>query len=291
MSQQSHAEAQNQTPLAPDAVWQEISSRQRAYIIGPESSDLLDLAMAVVLCPALIQPSEPPVWLLLVGSPANGKTDTVKRLKGLDCVVAVDTFTGSALSTAYRDPKGGKSAESLLDRLNGKTLLLSDLASFFEQYESTVTKVLGELTAAFDGEFSKASGTSGTMNHTAQFALLGCTTPAHLGKYEQHISKIGSRFLYYRLRPLTAADNKKAKAAIRSADRSQNRAELTDLVQSHLRERIATGRHNMPEIESSGESRIEAMADLLASCRSVLDLENEVQQREGPSRAGLAPVW
>jgi hypothetical protein len=269
------------------AAWKDIAARQRAYIIGPGSSDLLDLVMATALCPAL--GPESPVWLLIAGPPSSGKTDTARRIKGLPSVKAVDAFTGSAFSTGYRDA-GGRPATSLLDDLHGKILLLSDLASFFEQNEATVKKVLGELTAAYDGEFSKATGTVGVLRHVATFGLLGCTTRAHLDRYEHYIRKIGSRFLFYRLpiprRSEQAALKRAVAEAGRAPDRAAQRSALTERVHRHLTALIEAAAHGRLVADlSSVERRISIMAEVLAACRGVVAPDYEVEQIEGASRA------
>ncbi len=266
--------------------WADLAARQAAHIIGPDSTDMLDLAMAVVLCPAL--DPESPVWLFIAGPPSMGKTDTARRVKKLAQVVPCDKLTGAGLVSGYKDQRGRR-ATGLLGKLDGKSLVMSEMSTFFEQGEAIVKKVLGDLTAAYDGQYDNATGMDmdDAVHHVARFGFLGCTTNRHFDSYEHYIRKIGSRFLVYRLPVLTKAEyaslRAKVSQAIRHPDRRAHSAELTERVIRHLMVLWAE-RANLSADLAAADDRISAMAEVLAACRGTISDLGEAEQPEGFSR-------
>jgi hypothetical protein len=224
--------------------------------------------------------------LLLVGEPSTGKSDTVNKVTDFsEGVKVIHTLTAHALSSGYRE--NGKKAASLLDSVDGKCLVMPDLAAFFEQHEATVKKIIGDLTAAYDGTFHKATGTSAVLQHKAHFGLLGCSTPAHLRRYERYFTQIGSRFLFYRLAPPTAKDRAAMRQALGDPQRETLKQQLTDLVTAQLRRLRQTlsirGAASFKPEDPATDDWLWNAAELLAVCRAAGIASGEPQV-EGSGR-------
>ncbi len=97
----------------------EIHRRQSALTSSPWSHDLIDLALAVATS-LTVSEDGPPVWMLFIGSPSSGKTDTVLTLKEAAGVYFVDMVTENFLGSVYRDPRTGARAPDVLKDPDGR---------------------------------------------------------------------------------------------------------------------------------------------------------------------------
>src|SRR5262252_365978 len=132
------------------------------------SHDALELAIASVTSLGVSElDSTALVWLMIVGVPSSGKTETVLSLRGAESVLFVDTMTENALASGYVDDKGKKGPD-LLDQIQTKhatALVVKDLTTLFSLRDENVKKILGDLQSVYDGEFVKATGTVGVQKY------------------------------------------------------------------------------------------------------------------------------
>ena len=76
------------------------------------SHDALELAIASVASLGVSQlDSTALIWLMIVGVPSSGKTETVLSLRGAEYVLFVDTMTENALASGHVDQKGRKTPD------------------------------------------------------------------------------------------------------------------------------------------------------------------------------------
>lgn len=170
---------------------------QLRSVLG-DLGDLLEIVLAVSAIPHV----KPPVWLFVVGAPSSGKTELVRLLRASPGVYYNDTMTENAFVSGYVRPDGSDPSD-LLPLLDGKTFVCKDLTTLFSLQEDTITKLLGDLSAIYDGEFRKHTATRGEVSYESSFAFIACITPAALNRHYRYLNMIGPRFLTYRVPPLT----------------------------------------------------------------------------------------
>src|SRR6267378_359619 len=207
---------------------------------SPWSHDALELAMAAAASIKLSNnDASPPVWLLIAGVPSSDKTRSVLAMRGAHGVHYADSLTAGALGSAFVNPKTGKQAPNLLDKFKNTCVIVKELSSLFEGRDDKVRAVLGTLTALFDGEFTKLTGTIGELKHTGFFSMVACITNHALERHHNYMSVIGSRFLIYRVPVLTDLERRHGFAIIDAAKanpaaHTAYTTELKSLVAGHL---------------------------------------------------------
>jgi hypothetical protein len=238
---------------------------------SPWSHDVLELALGVVLSLRISEADESAlVWLMIVGPPSDGKTATVLLLKTAQGVYCVDTVTENFLASGYRDEKTGKSAPDLFKELDGKCVVIKEFGTVLSLRADKVRKFLGDLQAIYDREYSKATGTVGTIRGKAAFSILACATPATLHDHQQYMARIGPRFLTYRAPDLTEAEEEEGLEMFWEASHEARKkvlVELRQLVAEHLAE--CMDRTFAPSPETREQKRfINRLAQLVADGRT-----------------------
>jgi len=139
-----------------------------------------------------IEDAEHPVWLMIVGPPGSGKTRMVNWFEQTHIVKILSDMTPAALLSAY-----DKEA-SILNGMDGKTLIVTDMSSVLEGPPELVGKLFGSLRHAFDGRYRRATG-RGTSEFEGKMGFMAACTSA-IEQYQQFNSALGERFLYLKMR-------------------------------------------------------------------------------------------
>jgi len=212
---------------------------------------------------------------MIVGPPSDGKTATVLLLKTAQGVYCVDTVTENFLASGYRDEKTGKSAPNLFKELDGKCVVIKEFGTVLSLRADKVRKFLGDLQAIYDREYSKATGTVGTIRGKAAFSIVACVTPATLQDHQQYMARIGPRFLTYRAPDLTEAEEDEGLEMFweaRHETRKKVLEELRQLVAEHLHECINRPLNPSPETPDQ-KKFIDRLAKLVACGRTDVRLQ------------------
>ncbi len=236
------------------------------------SGDLIELVYAVAISLRFSDRDyTAPVWLMIAGSPSSGKTDTVLGLNGHPKVVYLDTLTENAFVSGYVDPRTGVSTQSdLLPKLDGKCLVVKDLTTIFSLRPEKVKKLLGDLSAIFDGTYAKATGTRGRIEYSSRFALLGCITNSALKEHHRYMSLIGGRFLIYRVPTLSDEARHRGFELVWEGRNRRGRIEaLRDQIREHLTD-LWSQPLEAPEESAEQQKAIDRLATLITLGRSVV---------------------
>lgn len=241
---------------------------------SPSSHDVLELALATATSlPIAEEDGTALVWLLIVGAPGSDKTQTVILLKGTPSAYYLDALTENCFVTGYVDPKSGASPKDFLPELQGKCLIIKDLTTLFSEREDKVKKILGDLQSLYDGEYTKATGTRGTIGYASKFSILGCITPAALVRHHTYMSRIGGRFLLYRVSPLSDEERGEGFAlSWEVRDRKAKVQQLQGLVTAHMTY-MQTAPVALQAETAEQQNVIERLALLLARGRDVTSYE------------------
>ena len=243
----------------------QIRSLHRSLVGSPWSDDLLELTMAVAISHKLsIAEGGSLLWLFLVGPSATGKTETVESLRNSQRTMFLDTATVASLLSGAVNDKGAQ-AKSLLPELDGRCLVMKDLAPLFSDDDRAVKKFLGALTGVFDGHYDRAIGTSygpsAVVSSHSRFSLIGCVKPDTLREHDRHMAKLGGRVLMYRITgsagPACLSDMSKRRGI---------RQTLAKLVEAHLAD--AEARLSAVTLAPDHSAALSDMAELVAKGRT-----------------------
>jgi hypothetical protein len=273
-----------------------IHARLDGVLSASSSRDVLELAMATAISQRVTARATPPVWLLLVGPPSVGKTagaDLLRETEAAKLTIFVNSMSREALASGFVDKKTGKRAPWLLNELDGRCWVDTELNALLNEDDRAVAKFMGALTAAFDGTYSKAigssTGPSSVIRSDSRFSLIGCVTPETLAKHSHHLRSLGPRFLTYRVLPLTAEEEQRGFELLRDgARRTAALAELRQLTRTHLVDRLAEyAAEASVTVPAEQEPILEALAKIVAFGRTAVRWEGTepaVGDVEGPFR-------
>jgi len=239
---------------------------------SPHSHDIIELSLAASLSDLLS--TEALLWLLIVGPPSSDKTETALALKDAPHVFHLDTLTENAFISGYISPDG-RSPQDLLAILDGRCLTIKDLNALFGLHPDKVAKVLGDLTAIYDGEFAKWTGTRGDVRYDARFSLIGCVTPFTLTRHHRYMDMIGARFLRYRVAELRQEEVDDGFKNIWT-ERARSKARLRELASAYatqLRHKVSQAGLVSPAFGDAAKEQLNGLAKFLAHARAAIRTE------------------
>jgi hypothetical protein len=225
----------------------------------------------VVLCTAAAQDltGDPP-WLLVIGGPGSGKTETIAPLEAAGAIV-VSTISGEAallsgtpVKEQARDATGGLLGE--IGR-NGM-LVIKDVTSILSMNRDTRSQVLAALREIHDGSWTRRVGTEGgrVLTWSGRLVIIGACTTAWDSAHSV-IAAMGDRFLL--VRPTTGVDLRRAagrQAMQNVASETEMRAELAAVVEEVLTD--AKGR--APVLTEEENESVLDLADLISRARTAV---------------------
>lgn len=242
---------------------------------------------------ANLLPQSPPTWLMTIGAPGGGKTETIRACSDLPGIHFAATLTEAALlSGSAKKDRTADATGGLLRQIGDFGFLIcKDFTSVLSMNRDVRASTLAALREVYDGQWTRCVGTDGgrTLSWTGKVGFIGCVTPI-LDQHHAVLSAMGERFVYYRL---PASDpEQQALRAIENAGRSVEMArDLADAVSSLFRTvKVARiGRPNEAE-----RSRFVSLATLAAQARSAVERDGRtrevdlVPESEMPARLAQA---
>lgn len=268
------------------------ASVERAWGDLVSASPVLPELVAAVLVSNAVakQLGSGPVWLLLVGPPASGKTEATEAAKDTDQAYYLDTLTENSFITGYiRDD--GKSKD-LLPELADKVLVVKDMAPLLSGKDDSVAKILGDLTGIYDGSFSKFTGTRGKISYNTTFPMLACCTTQIIDRHSRLMSAVGPRFLSYRVSPLDAAAREKAADLVWNSENQPAKKKVLLAAMRDLVKGVMASPAPVFAVDESDRKTLIGLAHLIAAGRSVVSYaqvggnsEPDSVQKEEPWRA------
>jgi len=194
-----------QIPLLKNVSLADVHWAREDIISSPYCGDVMEIALATALNAK--RSEDGLLWQLVIGEPSTGKTETVMGVKQEPIVTFLDSLTDKAFITGFVDGNGN-SPPDLLKDLDGKCLTIKDLAPLFSSREKIVKGVLGAMVSIYDGSYARQTGTRQRIEYEARFSFIGCITPQGIQNHQRYMREMGSRFLFYRVPPLTEHEEK-----------------------------------------------------------------------------------
>jgi hypothetical protein len=169
-----------------------------------------------------------PAWVLLVGPPSSGKTETLQAAAGLAYVHSAATVTEAALLSGVSKRERDRDATGGLLRQVGEygIVLCKDFTSVLSQNKDVSAAALAALREVYDGSWDRPVGTGGgkVLSWSGKCGLVGGVTPS-IDRYAQVVGALGDRFLLLRLPDVDPASMAGA-ALDQGGNQRQMRAEL-----------------------------------------------------------------
>lgn len=171
-----------------------------------------------------------PAWLLLVGPPSSGKTETLQATAGLPYVHPVATVTESALLSGVSKRDRAKDATGGLLRQVGDygIILCKDFTSVLSQNKDVSAAALAALREVYDGSWARPVGADGgrILSWSGKCGLIGGVTPT-IDRYAQVVGALGDRYILLRFPDVDPAAMARS-ALAQGGNQRQMRAELAE---------------------------------------------------------------
>jgi hypothetical protein len=233
-----------------------------------------------------------PLWMLLVGPPASGKTEILDSLLGLPKMHPAGTLTEASLLSGVPGRERAKDASGGLLRAIGDFgfVVCKDFTSVLSMNREQRAGLLAALREIYDGAWTRHVGADGgrTLPWRGKVALIGGVTPV-IDAHHAVMAAMGERFLLCRL-PDVQPEQQALTALRHVGKESAMRRELRDAVT-----RLFVGLHLAAfDLTDDGRQKLAALATLVARCRSAVERDSYKREielvpgSERPARLVLA---
>jgi hypothetical protein len=143
-----------------------------------------------------------PVWLQIVGPPAEGKTEVIQPMAGMPWAHSASTLTQASLlsGTPKREVKAGSKGGLLREVGSFGVLIMKDFTSTLAQDHNAQSEVLAALREIYDGHWTRYVGTDGgrELSWEGKLGLIAGCTPT-IDTHHSVIDAMGNRFIFYRM--------------------------------------------------------------------------------------------
>jgi hypothetical protein len=174
-------------------------------------------------------------WIYGIAPPSGAKSTILLGMKLLHkkSVYLLSRMTENGMVSAFRDPSDPKNDPSMLPKLHCKLLVVKDLTAMLSMKPAVISQIFGDLRDAFDGFYSKHSGTVGLQEYTAHFGMIaGCTE--YIDFISEQTHSLGERFLAIRLQRYPEPPKEKVKRVKDSMDVDGTKTERMALLQERV---------------------------------------------------------
>ena len=210
-----------------------------------------------------------PVWLLLIGPPASGKTEMLDSLLGLPDMHAAGTLTEAALLSGVPKKEHARDASGGLLRAIGRFgfVICKDFTSVLSMGREVRTPLLAALREIHDGAWTRHVGVDGgrTLPWRGKCVLIGGCTPI-IDQHHAVMASMGERFLLCRL-PDIDSQVQARRALEHVGKETAMRRELAGAVSALF----AGLRVPDLRLDDAVADRLSALATLVARARSAVE--------------------
>lgn len=233
--------------------------------IGMLDDDLVEVILAAYISKEIEKRN--PIWIMLVGNPSSNKTQLVSLLAKAQDTMMIDVMTANPFISGLANKEKPK---DLLPKLDGSCFIVKDYTSFFGRSEETVKQLLSDLVSIYDGNFSKHSGSRGTVRYDASFSHIGCVTPMGLNQRQTYMNQVGARFLTIRVPELTDEQRTHCFGIAWSSDLKGRITNASEAASSYVNSLCKSIRENGLQLEPVAEDvrlKLNLLAELVARAR------------------------
>lgn len=220
-----------------------------------------------------------PVWLLIVGAPASGKTEALNALAGLPNIHHAGTLTeASLLSGTPKREKASDAKGGLLRKIGEFGILVcKDFTSILSMNRDARAAALSALREIHDGAWTRQVGTDGgrELAWSGKLGFLGGVTPV-IDSHHAVMHSMGERFLLYRLPTVD-----EERQSFTGMDNCRQVSEMTADLNGAVRRLFASGLDlKRPPRDQEFKGRVVALAALSAKARSAVYRDGRTREIE-----------
>ena len=211
-----------------------------------------------------------PLWGMLVGPPAGGKTEVLKLL-GPVANAALDDVTAPGL-LSWSDMSRGRPVGVLMRIPNPAFVTISDFSTVLASSQRGLRdQLFALLRVVFDGKVTRSLGNADKMlTWEGRVTLLAACTPA-IDNYSSHSDALGPRWVFLRIR---ARDQAAQRAVLRKArgNTTAGRAKSQALARQLVR--LAVARLSSIELSPEFHDAIDNLSLVTCSGRATVPRES-----------------
>jgi len=216
-----------------------------------------------------------PVWLLVIATPASGKTEIIRAIDGIKDIYPVSTLSEASLLSGTSRKEAPYAKGGVLNEMGAFGILrIKDFGGIMSLNRESRATVLAALREVYDGSWVRLVGSEGGRHLTWQgkCGLIGGATPVIDTQYAI-MSILGERFNYYRL-PTLPDDQLKLRS-----DKALEHAGQEDAMRSELSSMIASFFSGISNVKSQAfttqeRDKLTALATFATRCRSPIDRDS-----------------
>lgn len=228
--------------------------------IPAEDQDLIDFALGVYKSHDI--PGDP-LWAIIIDASGAGKTELLRAFRKRPDAYFLSNLTENTLVSGYRDPKMPTKDPSLLPELDGKVLVIKDLAPLMGMRSDSRSAVIAGLRDAYDGFTDQGRGNLGRLSYEARFTLLAASTLA-IERTDTVEQELGERFIKFRARGADTKD-KVRKAISNIGSDSSMRHDIEGAISGYLDQLPKVSEARIPP---NLQEPLVDLADFIAKTRS-----------------------
>jgi len=213
-----------------------------------------------------------PVWLLMVGPPASGKTEILSSLSKLPDIHEASTITEAGLLSGSTTRREGATGGLLAEMGAFGIIVCKDFTSVLSESADTRAALLAALREVYDGAWVRRLGTDGgrTRAWSGKAGLLAGVTET-IDLHSAAMGAMGERFVLYRMPVLSGPDRlaQGRRAMENTGHQGEMRAELVQAVGSYLDHLVIP--RGVPPLGGECGERLLLLTDLATQCRSAVE--------------------
>lgn len=219
----------------------------------------------IVLAAYLTQYMEgTPIWLIMVGNSGDGKTEQMMALKTCANFQLLHSITSKTLVSGIKDVK------DLAPDLNGKVVVIPDMAQILQLSPQDKAEVWAQLRDLYDGFAGKMSGSGKRSQYSGlRITLLGCSTPKIDSQILVH-QDLGTRELIYRTEDIQDEFTLMEMAMRNEEFEEQMKKELTEITFNFLKDKRVIHR----ALEPDEEAELQNLAMFTAQARATAEYDS-----------------
>jgi len=236
-----------------------------------------------------------PVWTVMVGPPASGKTLIVDTLDMIPRVHPVDMVKspGALLSGVAKKDVAKGATGGLLRQIGDMGIIsIKDFTTMMSLPRDPLMEVIGAFRRIFDGKWNRQVGTDGgrLLEWSGHVGLISACTSV-IDRHHQLLSELGERWVYYRY---TESDGYgETKSALKCKDPAGVMKRMRELVAEFMETagvEWCEGGMDRRELEDQESNKLYSQASLIAAARSPVQRDyhtreiSDVKETESPTR-------
>jgi len=245
--------------------------------------DAIDAVLTVAAAEKFDDGSDP-LWLLTVGGPGGGKTETVMPLKGCGALIVSTISSDAALLSGTAKKERAKDATGgLLRKLEPRGLMvLKDVTSLLSLHPGVRAQILAAFREIYDGYWSRDVGVDGgrTLTWAGRIGVVGAVTTAW-DQAHAAVAAMGDRFALIRMDSSEHRLTSGRRAIRNTGGEKGMREELAKLAGAVI---SSVDADTPPELSDDESERILIAADLVTLARTAVvhDYRGDVVDNHAP---------